>query len=290
VATDAADVRVDAPAPEHEGGRARRRDTDLHLFRLVPGSSVVHRLWAGTKIVCLVILSVAVSISPTWPTIGVVAAILAIGVALARIPLGAAPRIPRWFVFWVLVGGALSLWSNVPPTFHVGGVLLSLGGFDEWARFVLLAFLLVLGAAIIGWTTPAGEFAPALARLARPFRWLPLPIDEWLVSVALSVRCFPLLIDEIRTMLQVRRLRAREHKHIPRRDVRARLRVRTAEAIDLLSAAVVTSLRRADEMADAIEARAGLGNFSDSRARPGALDYAVVVAVIAIAVATLVLL
>ena len=70
--------------------------------------------------------------------------------------------------------------------------------------------MLVVSAALVGWTTQLGAVAPALARLARPLRVLRLPVDEWIVAIALALRCLPLLIDEMRTLAAARRLRYRD--------------------------------------------------------------------------------
>ena len=76
-----------------------------------------------------------------------------------------------------------------------------------------LAAVLVISAAVVGWTTPLGAIAPALARLARPFRALRLPVDEWIVAIAVALRCLPLLVDEMRTLAAARRLRHRPPDH-----------------------------------------------------------------------------
>ena len=76
----------------------------------------------------------------------------------------------------------------------------SWGGLDDWTRIVALALTVFIAAALMSWTTPLAEVAPALARLGTPLRWLRLPIDEWAATVALSIRCLPLLIEEVRTL------------------------------------------------------------------------------------------
>jgi energy-coupling factor transporter transmembrane protein EcfT len=285
----AVDPSPDAALGDRDQGARRhaRRSTELHLLRLVPGDTAMHRLWAGTKLVSLAILSVAATVHPTWITLAAVAALIATGVLVARIPRGAAPRLPGWFILLVLLGGFLSVWSAAPPTVSVHGIVLSLGGLEDWARFLLLGILLVTGAALIGWTTPAGELAPALARLARPVRRLPLPVDEWLVAIALSLRCFPLLVDEIRTLLAVRRLRAQTARRSGRRSIRVELRSRLTEAVDVLTASLVASLRRARDMAEAVEARGGFGAFADSHERPRTTDWCVIALVTAAAAVTL---
>jgi energy-coupling factor transport system permease protein len=123
----------------------------------VPGDTVVHRLWAGTKLLCLAMLSLTASLRPTWTCLALVGAVVATGVLFAHIPFGAIPRLPRWFFLGIGLGGVLSVWSTTPPTIDVYGIELSLGGLEEWARFLVLAVVLVAGAALIGWTTPTGS-------------------------------------------------------------------------------------------------------------------------------------
>jgi len=247
---------TDTPPAAHRAPGARR-ETELTFLRLVPGDTAVHRLWAGTKIVVAAELALIVSISPTWPMIGVAAGVVLLELLVARIPLGAFPRLPNWFFGALAIGALLNLWSTTKPIAHVGGIAVSLGGLEEWARFTALAVVLVVSGALIGWTTHLGEVAPALARLGRPLRWLRLPVDEWVIAIALAIRCLPLLIEEIRMLAAARRLRAHdtdEHER-PRAIVRRAL----IETNDLLATAIVVSIRRARDLAEAIEARGGLG-------------------------------
>src|SRR5258706_8801859 len=73
-----------------------RRDTELTFLRLVPGTSPVHRLWAGTKLLVAAELALMVSISPTWATVGAAAGVVAPELLVARIPRGAFPPLPNW--------------------------------------------------------------------------------------------------------------------------------------------------------------------------------------------------
>jgi energy-coupling factor transporter transmembrane protein EcfT len=269
-----------------EPRRRPRREPEITFLRLVPGDTVVHRLWAGTKLLVAAALALLVSFWPTWRMLAVAAGVVALGLVCARIPAGAFPRLPAWFLAWFLVGGALSLWSRAKPTVDVGGISLSLGGLEQWARFTALAIVLVASGALIGWTTPLGEVAPALKRLFRPLRWLRLPVDEWVLSIALAIRCVPLLIDEIRTLAAARRLRTRADD-TPQATVRQLMR----DVHDLLATAIVTSMRRARDIAEAMVARGGVDGgvaVADRRLRPA--DYLVLTATVAVCVVSVAVL
>ncbi|MFX0573841.1 energy-coupling factor transporter transmembrane component T family protein [Nocardia nepalensis] len=220
------------------------------LFREVPVSSPVHNLWAGTKMIGVFLISLVLMFLPSWPVLGVmVVFLIAIGV-LARLPLSTLPRLPWWF--WAMVGaGAL---INVPI------------GADAVLRYTnVLVFGLILLAAsfLIAWTTPMGDIAPALAKLGAPLRKLRVPVDEWAVVIALMLRGLPLLMEEIRVLRAARRLRPHD-----------RLIHRAADnpLVDILTAAMAVSSRRATELGEAITARGGTGQLTAHPSSPGRND------------------
>jgi energy-coupling factor transporter ATP-binding protein EcfA2/energy-coupling factor transporter transmembrane protein EcfT len=266
------------PALSAPPAKTRRLSGELTLLRLVPRSSPVHHLWAGTKLLAVGILSLTASLKPTWPTLLALAAVVLLGLFAGRIPTGALPRLPRWFLFALALGAVFSVRSSAPPLVHLGPVALSLGGLSSWGRVTLLLILLVLSAALVGWTTPLGEIPAALAVLGRPLRRVGLPIDEWVNATALAIRSLPSLIDESRTLMAARRLRRRADK------TTWRARRHASEELGLLAMTAITvALRRARDLSDAITARGGFADFQDPASRPRLRDGAVLAGLVIVA-------
>ena len=71
-------------APTRRPPSQSRRETELTFLRLVPGDSPVHRLWAGTKLIVAAELAIMLSISPTWPMVGITAGVVALELLVAR--------------------------------------------------------------------------------------------------------------------------------------------------------------------------------------------------------------
>jgi energy-coupling factor transporter transmembrane protein EcfT len=250
--------------------------TEINLFRYVPRSSPVHRLWAGTKVVGLVAFGIAISLEPSWAGAGLVIAVLAGTMALARVPVGAVPRFPRWFWIGVLLTVVSAFLAGGKPELHVGRSSIGLGGLDRWGLFTLLVIIFIWTTSVVGWTTRGGELTPALATLAAPARLVRIPVNEVVVVVALGVRSMPLLVDELRTLWAARRVR-----NPPQPDS---LREIVEQVHDVIVTALVSSARRAQEMADAIEARGGFGSVVPSRPRlvlPEVVAWVVIVGVVA---------
>ena len=239
------------------------------LLRPVPGDSVIHRLWAGTKLVVVAALGVLLTFYPGWLPIGFVAVVVLVTAVLAKIPRGALPSIPAWLWLFVLLGGVTASFAAGSPYLHIAGADIGLGGALNFLRITAVSVVLLGLGALVSWTTNVAEVAPAISTLGRPLRWLRLPIDDWAVAIALALRAFPMLIDEFSVLYAARRLRPRTRPE-GRRDRRKQW---AAEVVDLMAAAVTVSLRRADEMGDAIVARGGVGQISAHPSRPHGADY-----------------
>ncbi|MCF8587261.1 energy-coupling factor transporter transmembrane component T family protein [Gordonia liuliyuniae] len=231
----------------------------IPMLRQIPGDSPVHRLWAGTKLIVILVLGLMTWILPSWPALGFVAVCAIVFALAAGIPVGALPRPPWWF--WALMAVGVA-WSWVARGSDGGLTAL---------RAVLLGLIVIALSVLVVWTTPVAELAPAIAVLMRPLRWLRLPVDEWAVTIALSLRGLPLLIDEMRLLWAAHRLRPKS---------KAGSGHPSAElgVLDIIVAAMSSAMRRSAEMSEAITARGGTGRLTAYASRPGRFD-AVVLAV-----------
>jgi energy-coupling factor transport system permease protein len=214
-------------------------------------------------------ISVLLTFYPGWVTIGFAAAVVLGAARIAHIPRGALPSVPPWLWIILGIGGFTAALAGGSPILSIAGVHVALGGTLHFLRITALSIVLLGLGAMVSWTTNVAEIGPALATLGRPLRLLRIPVDEWAVALALALRAFPMLIDEFQVLYAARRLRP---KRIPR-SRKARRRRHALELIDLLAAALTVTLRRADEMGDAITARGGTGQLSAHPARPKLTDW-----------------
>ncbi len=157
-------------------------------------------------------------------------------------------------------------------------------GFGLYVQSMTIAAALVGFGAIVAWTTPVAEIAPAVARLAAPLRAVGVPVHEWSLVLGLCLRSLPLLLEEFRILAAARRLRRTPTE----RGVGAVGAV-ARELIDLLTAATAVSVRRAAELGRSITIRGGVPQAYPSGRGPRGVDFvcmAIVAAVCAVVIAT----
>ncbi len=267
-----------------EGSRRRARNlqlNEIHVVRFVPGTSPLHRMWAGTKLVALGLLSIALLVWPSWKSIGIVGALVLVAFLAARLPRGISPRLPWWLGGVVAAGAVLALVSGGRPEAHIGSLRLGLGGLGNFMRFSMVGVDVLASAALLGWTTPLADLSPALGRLLGPLRHFRVPVDELVGAIALSIRCLPLLLEEARVLRAARRARRpaspRSFKELG------------DESVEVVFGALANAIRRAREIAEAIEARGGVPTVAPET-HPFARIDALTLAVSAMAVATMAVL
>jgi energy-coupling factor transport system permease protein len=243
------------------------------LLRPIPGTSVIHELWAGTKLIVVLAFSALLAFYPGWVPIALVTVLVAAAVWLAHIPRGALPSIPKWMWILLLFGAVTAALAGGSPEFHLGPVDIGLGGLLKFLRITAVSIVLIALGAMVSWTTNVADVAPAVARLGRPLKILRIPVDDWAVALALALRAFPMLVDEFRLLYAARRLRPRPVLTTRR----ARRRRWAIEMVDLLAAGITVTLRRADEMGDAITARGGTGQIAAAPSGPRRADWVALV-------------
>ena len=224
----------------------RRRSTSVVLLVPVPGRSAIHDLWAGTKLLVVFGVSVLLTFYPDGRRSRWWRHWLAAAVWIAGIPRGALPPIPRWL--WALLalgfvtaalaggqshgpdgrGGHRARWGIAIPQDH-RAVDRAAGprsdGVVDHERCRNRACSSDVGSSAEGVSHSGGRMGG---------------------GPALALRAFPMLIDEFQVLYAARLLWPRSNT------LRSQGTVPAAEpgAISFftMAAAVVVTLRRADEM------------------------------------------
>ena len=276
-----------ATGPIGSGGPERRtprrratgpRVAPVMAPRMLPWSSPAHRLWAGTKIAVLGLVTVALAADPSWATLLAALAVLGSWALMARVPRSALPRVPRWFTLALLGGGVLVAVGGGPPYFPVLRLNLGMGGLVRWALLLGITALTLIGALLFLWTTALAEVAPLLQGIVRRGQRVPLPIAEWAATISLGLRLLPILREECAIVLT---MTSQRFGPAPG-NRRASWRVAREQAVRGIVLCCATAVRRSAEMGDAITARGGLGAVAHVDGGPGRSDALVLVATLAV--------
>lgn len=255
---------------------------DITIGQHLPTGSILHRLDPRAKLIAFGLLVGVVSFTATFSGNALLFLLVVALLALGRIPFGYALRGLRPFLPWIaafalfqllftrsggFAGGTgcrpLVQWTLVVvTTCSVRLVVIST------LRFLVL-FLLV---SLLTFTTTTTELSHGTERLLSPLARLGVPAHELALVLTIALRFVPTLAQEAERLVKAQVSRGADFGGTGRlRFVR-----RTRQMLPLLIPLFMSSLRRAENLALAMEARCyggGRGRTHLIELRSSAKDY-----------------
>ena len=215
-----------------------------------PGDSFLHRLDALSKILCLIILLVAVVNTTTLPGYALLALLTGLLIALSGIRPGAALRSALrlgWFFLIILLMN-LFFYQKEQAWFSWWIFSPSPGGLMQGIHVVARVFLLLVLSNLLTITTAPLAMTEALERMLTPLRFIGVPTDLVAMILSVAIQFIPTLLEETDSIRKAQTARG------ARFDSR-RLTDKAAAALPLVIPIFLAAFKRADELSLAMEAR-----------------------------------
>jgi energy-coupling factor transport system permease protein len=221
----------------------------LGLGTYQAGNSIAHRLDGRSKIIALFGVMVAAFGAVHLYYFGVITAALVLASVVARVDQRAMLRSMAVVIILLAVSSFVyALLIPGKPQLHVGPFSLSHDGVELGVRIFFQSGALIYGAQILTFSTEPLAIATALQRLCRPFKRIGAPVDELAMLVTLALTFLPLIREQVRTVIDAQLARGTDLWHGP-------LETRLRALISLYNPIISANLRRAGELAAAMEAR-----------------------------------
>ena len=234
----------------------------------LPTGSIIHRLDPRTRLVSGALLVIAITFAPGLIGLGLAVAAVLGALRLARIPLpyaleGLGPPLPFIIILAILQlflasQGESAVWFAWGPVQFTGA------GIEQAALLVLRFMALVLTISLLSFCTATTEIVRGLSALLSPLGRLGLPVHDFILMVQVTLRFLPLLAREAERIAKSQAARGADWG-----TGRGGLLRRTRQVLPLLIPLFLTSLRRAENLAVAMEAR-GYGTCQGEAGRRGA--------------------
>lgn len=240
---------------------------DLTLGRYVAGNSILHRLDPRTKLICALLLMIAVFFVNDVASI-VVFLVLTIALfPVADLSLRFFWGNVRVFIWLYAITFFIHLF------FHPGKALFSvpfLGwsiteeGLSAGALFTIrIAVLVSLSNLLMAVTMPQ-DLTDGMERLFRPLTRLGIPVGEGALMISIALRFVPVLMQEAEKIQKAQMARGA--------DLEGSWMIRVRKSLPMILPLFAGALKRADDLALALEARAYQGG--EGRTRLVELRYA----------------
>ncbi len=235
---------------------------DITIGQYFPGDSLIHRLDPRFKIVITLIFIVMLFTGGSFVCLAIGAVYTLIAVLLSKIKLkmfikSVKPIMPFLLItavlnlFLVSTGDVLWKWKFIKITSE---------GIDISVFMMFRIILLIMGTSLLTYTTSPITLTDAIERLLSPLKKLKFPVHELAMMMSIALRFIPTLIEETDKIMSAQKARGAEIDT-------GSFMTRARNLVSILIPLFISSFRRADELATAMECRCYHGGEGRTRLR-----------------------
>lgn len=229
---------------------------DVVFGQYYPSDSFVHKLDPRTKLLFLIVYICAVFTATNFYSLGVCAVVLVAAIAFSGVPVRSLLRSVKAVFFLLIFMSVLNLFFHSgSSTVVIGGVALKWGiinitteGVLFTVFFALRLLMLVISSAILTLTTTPVNLTDGLESLLTPLKWLHIPVYILTLIMSIALRFIPTLMDETDRIMNAQKARGADFEH-------GSLISRAKAVIPVLLPLLLSALRRAEELGEAMETR-----------------------------------
>ena len=238
---------------------------DITLGQFFPGKSLLHRLDPRTKILCTILLVVIVFLAKSMLAYGVLVLLTGILMALSRIPLKTLLKSVKPLIIVILLTSLLNMFFTsgenvlVDVRFWFFHIVIRAEGVVSALKMALRIILLVLDTSVVlTYTTSPIDLTDGIERLLSPLAKLKVPVHTFAMMMSLALRFIPTLVEETEKIIAAQKSRGADFTS-------GNLLRRVKALIPVLVPLLLSSFRRADELALAMECRCYHGGEGRTR-------------------------
>ena len=235
---------------------------DITLGQYFPGHSLVHKLDPRTKLIAVVLYIVALFLAKSFVTYGVMFLVLALSIAVSKVPLKSILRGLKPVLFIAVFTAVLNLFYT-PGTHvlvHFWIFTITMEGVFQAFFMVTRIMMLITGTFLLTYTTSPILLTDGLEALLGPLKKVKVPVHELAMMMSIALRFIPTLIEETDKIMSAQRARGADFES-------GNLMQRAKALVPLLVPLFISAFRRADELAVAMECRCYHGGEGRTRLR-----------------------
>jgi len=231
--------------------------SDITLGQFFPGESIIHRLDPRTKIILSIVFIVAVFLAST--PIAFVALILftAIMIAISKISFGVILKgikpIIVVLIFTAIINVFMTKGSSEPlVSFWI--IEIYIEGIIRALFMALRVIILIIGTSVLlTYTTSPISLTDGIESLLSPLKKLKVPVHLFAMMMTIALRFIPTLVEETEKIMNAQKSRGADFSS-------GGLIKRAKSLIPIIIPLFVSSFKRAEELATAMECRCYRGD------------------------------
>ena len=262
---------------------------DITIGQFFPGDSFIHKLDPRAKIILTFVFIVALFLCKSFFSLGLLLLTAIVAVLVSKISLRVILKGLKMIVVLVVFTGILQLLYNDEGTvlwkpFPQLDFAITSGGVFSSVFIIIRIVTLILFSSLLTYTTSPTMLTDAIERLLSPLKLFKVNVNSLAMMMTIALRFIPTLIEEIDIIMSAQKARGADLET-------GSLMQRAKALVPVFIPLIVSSFRRAYELAFAMECRCYTGDNKRTRMKEMHLsgrDYLAVGIVIVLVAAVIV--
>ncbi len=225
---------------------------DVSFGQYYPAESALHRLDPRIKLLAVILYIVGIFFIRKFAGFALIALFLLVAILVSRVPFFKVLKSVRAVLFLVLFTVIMSVLfystKTEEPLWQWRFIKIYEQGLINAARMGLRLIFLVLGPSLLTLTTTPVELTDGLESLLKPLAMIKLPVHELAIIMSIALRLIPTLMEETEKIMNAQKARCASFDT-------GNIFKRAKALLPILIPLFVSSFRRADELADAMDSR-----------------------------------
>ena len=231
--------------------------SDITLGQFFPGNSILHRLDPRTKIILATIFIVAVFLASNPLAFVLVALSVILLVALSGIRFKVILKGIKPIIFVLIFTALINVFltkGEGEPLLGFWKIAIYTEGIIKAVFISLRVILLIVGTSVLlTYTTSPISLTDGIESLLSPLKHIGVPVHTFAMMMTIALRFIPTLIEETEKIMNAQKSRGADFSS-------GSLVKRAKALIPLLVPLFISSFKRADELATAMECRCYRGD------------------------------
>ncbi len=235
---------------------------DITIGQYYPSNSFIHRLDPRTKLFGTMIFLISLFVTSSVLAYAVATVFLVFVIYKSRVPFGYMVKGLKAIIMLLMFSVVFTLFLTPGKEIFSWWIFtLTVEGIEKSGFIAVRLIYLILGSTIMTLTTTPNDLADGLEKAFRPLTHIRVPVHEIAMMMSIAFRFIPILLEETDKIMKAQMARGADFES-------GGLIKKAKGLIPLIVPLVVSAIKRAMDLATAMEARCYQGGVGRTKMKP----------------------
>lgn len=235
---------------------------DITIGQYYPAESKVHALDPRIKLFGTMIFLISLFVNETVPGYALATVFLIFCIKLSKVPFKYIVKGLRAVLFLLLFSVIFTVFfTDGKVLFELGFIKITDQGLIRGAKVIIRLIYLIIGSSLMTFTTTPTDIADGLEKAFRPLNYIKIPVHDVAMMMSIAFRFIPILTEETDKIMKAQMARGADFET-------GGFLKKAKGMIPLIVPLVISSVKRALDLATAMEARCYRGGDGRTKMKP----------------------